>query len=135
MTSHLSALTRIQINALSRKILDAAMRVHSELGPGFLEGAYEACLAYELRDSGLKVECQVPYPMHYRQVKLDVGYRLDMVIENSVIVELKAVEKVLPLHQAQIISYLKMSGLNLGLLINFNVASLKDGIQRLVHRF
>jgi GxxExxY protein len=135
MTPYSSHSRKAHINALSKKILDAAMRVHTELGPGFLESVYEACLAYELRNSGVEVECQVPQPIRYRHINLDVGYRVDMVVEKAIIVELKAVEKIQPFHMAQVLSYLKMSGLNLGLLINFNVVSLKDGIQRLVYRF
>jgi GxxExxY protein len=135
MATYSSHSRKDHINALSKKIIDAAMRVHSGLGPGLLESAYEACLAFELRDSGLKISCQVPLPIYYRHLKMDIGYRVDIMVEEAIIVELKAVEKVQLLHKAQLLSYLKMSGLNLGLLINFNVVSLKDGIQRLVYRF
>ena len=135
MDSQLSQHRKLLINNLSRKVLDAAMRVHSELGPGFLESTYEACLAFELMDNGIKIERQVPLPVYYRSVQLDVGYRVDLVVDKQIVVELKAAEGITPRHQAQILSYLKMSGLRLGLLINFNVVSLKDGIQRFVHRF
>ena len=120
-------------NELSRSILDAAFRVHSALGPGLLEGAYEACLAYELRSEGYKVLTQVPLPLVYREVKLDVGYRLDLLVEELVVVEIKSVDRMAAIHQAQLLSYLKLSGKRLGLLINFNVLRLKDGIQRLVN--
>jgi GxxExxY protein len=120
-------------NELSRSILDAAFRVHSALGPGLLEGAYEACLAYELRAEGFSILTQVPLPLVYREVTLDVGYRLDLVVEELVVVEIKSVDALAAIHQAQMLSYLKLSGKRLGLLINFNVVRLKDGIKRLVN--
>ena len=120
-------------NELSRNILDATFRVHSALGPGLLEGAYEACLAYELRAEGFGVLTQVPLPLVYREVRLDVGYRLDLLVEELVIIEIKAVDALSAIHQAQLLSYLKLSGKRLGLLINFNVVRLKDGIKRLVN--
>ena len=120
-------------NELSRSILDAAFRVHSALGPGLLESAYEACLAYELRAEGFRVVTQVPLPLVYREVTLDVGYRLDLLVEDLVIVEIKSVEALLPLHQAQLISTSNSVEKRLGLLINFNVVRLKDGIKRLVN--
>jgi GxxExxY protein len=113
-------------------IVDAAMKVHSALRPGMLESAYEACLAHELRKRGCKVESQVSLPLEYDGVKLEAGYRIDLLVEDLVIVEIKAVEKVLPIHFAQIISYLKQSNKMLGLLINFNVRHLKDGLKRFV---
>jgi GxxExxY protein len=120
-------------NELSRSILDAAFRVHSALGPGLLEGAYEACLAYELRAEGLSVLTQLPLPLVYREVRLDIGYRLDLLVEELVVVEIKSVDALAAIHQAQMLSYLKLSGKRLGLLINFNVVRLKDGIKRLVN--
>ena len=120
----------MNINDISGQILDASIKVHKELGPGLLESAYEACLAHELRKRGVKVLTQVGLPVTYDGVQLDVGYRLDLFVEDSVIVELKAVEHVLPLHEAQIITYLKLSDKRLGLLINFNVVRLKDGFKR-----
>jgi GxxExxY protein len=114
-------------NELSRGILDAAFRVHSALGPGLLEGAYEACLAYELRAEGFKIVTQVPLPLVYREVRLDVGYRLDLLVEELVVVEIKSVDRMAAIHEAQLLSYLKLSGKRLGLLINFNVVRLKDG--------
>ena len=124
---------RERINRLSRQVITAAMRVHTALGPGLLESAYEACLAYELAQSGVQVERQKPIPLVYRDVRLDVGYRLDLLVEDAIIVELKTVEEVTPLHSAQLLSYLKLAGYKLGLLINFNVTSLRSGIHRVVN--
>jgi GxxExxY protein len=118
---------------LSKIILDSAFRVHTAIGPGLLESAYEACLAYELRNEGLTVLCQVPLPLIYREVKLDVGYRLDLFIEDLVVVEIKSVDALAAIHQAQVISYLKLSGKKLGILINFNTLHLRDGIRRVVN--
>jgi GxxExxY protein len=117
---------------VSRAVITAAMKVHSTLGPGLLESAYEACLAYELHKAGYRVECQVALPVVYEGVQLDVGYRIDMLVEDLVVVEVKAVEAINPVHHAQIISYLKLSGKPLGLLMNFHVAHLKNGIKRFV---
>jgi GxxExxY protein len=118
------------MNLITERIIGTAIRVHRELGPGLLESAYEACLAFELREAGLQIETQKSLPVIYRGVKLDCGYRIDLVIENKILLELKAVERLLPVHEAQLLSYLKLSGLRLGLLINFNVELLKDGIRR-----
>src|SRR5712672_4294481 len=120
-------------NELSKNILDAAFRVHSALGPGLLEGAYEACLAYELRAEGFRLLTQVPLPLVYREVRLDVGYRLDLLVEELVVVEIKSVDALSAIHQAQMLSCLKLSGKRLCILINFNVVRLKDGIKRLVN--
>lgn len=120
-------------NEISGQVVNAAMKVHTPLGPGLLESAYETCLAYELRERGLVVERQETLSVHYEEVKLDAGYRIDLLVEKSVIVELKAVEKMIPLYQAQLLSYLKLSGLHVGVLINFNVPRLKDGIKRMVN--
>lgn len=109
------------------------MRVHTKMGPGLLESTYEACLAYEVRKAGLQCLTQVGLPVIYDDVKLEVGYRIDMLVEEAVIAELKAVEKVLPIHETQLISYLKLSDKRIGLLINFNVAQLRDGIMRRVN--
>jgi GxxExxY protein len=119
-------------DSLTEKIIGAAIFVHRELGPGLLESAYETCLFYELTQRNLKVERQKPLPITYRGVKLDCGYRIDLVVEDKIIVELKAVEQLQPIHKAQVLSYLKLSGCQLGLLINFNVKLLKKGIHRLV---
>jgi len=119
------------VNQITEAIIGAAIEVHRALGPGLLESAYEACLVSELEHRGLKVEQQKAVPVVYRNVKLDCGYRLDLLVEEQVIVEVKAAESLLPVHQAQLLSYLKLSGLQTGLLINFHVKLLKDGIQRL----
>ncbi len=120
----------MEINEVSGQCVDAAMKVHTALGPGLLESAYEGCLAYELRKRGLRVATQVELPVVYENVIIDVGYRIDVLVEDLVILELKCVEKLAPIHEAQLISYLKLSGKKLGLLINFNVLHLKDGIKR-----
>jgi len=117
---------------VSREVINAAMKVHSALGPGLLESAYEACLQYELGKAGLKVQAQLPLPVVYDGIRLDIGYRIDLLIQDLVVVELKAAEAVTPVHQAQLLSYLKLSGKSLGLMINFNVVHLKDGIKRYV---
>jgi GxxExxY protein len=123
----------VDINKISGMIVDAAMRVHSKLGPGLLESTYEACLAYELRKRGLSVRRQVALPIVYDGIQLDDGYRIDLLVEESVIVDLKAITKVHPVHDAQVLSYLKLSGHKLGLMINFHVLHLKDGIKRFVN--
>ncbi|MGE5110991.1 MAG: GxxExxY protein [Acidobacteriaceae bacterium] len=117
---------------VSRAVLTAEMKVHTKLGPGLLESTYEACLAYELRKAGLHCETQVPLPVVYDGMKLDVGYRIDLLAQDVVIVELKSVEVISPVHQAQIISYLKLSNRSLGLLINFNVVHLRNSIKSFV---
>ena len=117
---------------LTEKIIGAAIEVHRGLGPGLLESTYEVCLAHELLTQGMRLERQVPMPVVYKDIRLDAGYRIDLVVEDRVIVELKHVEKLLPLHEAQLITYLKLSGMRVGLLINFNVRLLKDGVIRRV---
>jgi GxxExxY protein len=123
----------VEINQISGQIVDAAMKVHSALGPGLLESAYEACMLFELHKRGIKAIGQVQLPVIYESVKIDAGYRIDLLVEDAVVVELKSVDKVLPVHQAQLLSYLKLSGKKLGLLTNFNTAHLKDGITRMVN--
>lgn len=120
------------INAVTESIIGAAMKVHSALGPGLLESAYEACLSYELRKQGLDVKNQVDLPVIYEGVRIDLGYRIDLLVNDSVVVELKCVEKIASVHEAQIISYLRLSKKNVGLLINFHVRHLRDGIKRFV---
>ena len=120
---------------ISGAVIGAAIDVHRALGPGLLESAYEACLAYELTERDLRVERQKELPVRYKEVNLDVGYRLDLVVNGAVVVEIKAVERLAPIHQAQLLSYLKLSGLKLGLLINFNETVLKNGIRRLVNNY
>ena len=122
----------MELNRVTSQIIGSAIDVHRALGPGLLESAYEACLAYELAQRGLNVEQQKPLPVIYKGVSLDAGYRLDLLVDRSVVVELKAVESLNSLHKAQLLSYLKLSGLKLGLLINFNVQVLKNGIQRVI---
>src|SRR5271165_7455433 len=118
--------------ALTREIISAAISVHRALGPGLLESAYQACLCRELELRNLRFRQQVELLVIYKDVKLDCGYRIDLIVEEKVVVELKAVEAILPVHQAQILTYLRLSGLRVGLLINFNVPVLKDGIRRRV---
>ncbi len=122
-----------KLNELTGTIIGAAIRVHRELGPGLLESTYEACLSYELGEAGLVVERQVTLPVRYRGVNLDCGYRIDLLVEKAVIVELKALDRIEPIHEAQLLSYLKLSGCNVGLLINFNVKILRNGIRRMIH--
>jgi GxxExxY protein len=117
---------------ISHAVISAALKVHSALGPGLLESAYEACLAHELRKAGLRVETQVGLPVVYDGIKLDLGYRIDMLVNELVVVELKSVEEISRVHVAQVLSYMKLSKKQLGLIINFNVLRLKDGIKRLV---
>ena len=123
----------MELNEISAQVVDAAIRVHSVLGPGLLENAYEACLAHELQKRGLSVERQLGLPVVYEGVRIDLGYRLDLLVEQRVIVELKAVDTLTRLHQAQLLSYLKLSGKKVGLLINFNVLRLKNGLKRMVN--
>jgi GxxExxY protein len=125
----------MELNQISGKIIECAIKVHRALGPGMLESAYEACLFYELNKAGLKVQKQVTLPIFYDGVKIDAGYRIDLFVEDEVIVELKAVDKVHPIHNAQLLSYLRLSNKKLGLLINFNVKLLKDGVERVVNNF
>lgn len=120
-------------NDISGKIIGCAIEVHKALGPGLLESAYEECLFYELQAAGLKVEKQKALPVIYKEVKLDAGYRIDLLVEGCVVVELKSVETLHDVHTAQVLTYLKLSGCKLGLLMNFNVYRLKEGIKRLVN--
>jgi len=124
-----------RFDRITENIIGAAIEVHRALGPGLLESAYEACLTFELVQRGLKVEQQKPLPVIYQEVKLDCGYRLDLLVEESVIVEVKAVDRLAPIHQAQLLSYLRLSGCKVGLLMNFNVKVMKDGIRRVVNDF
>jgi GxxExxY protein len=117
---------------VSGAVITAAMKVHSALGPGLLESAYEACLAYELRQAGLGVETQLELPVVYEGVRVDVGYRIDLLAAGAVIVEVKSVGEIAPIHKAQLLSYLRLSGVKVGLLLNFNVLRLRDGLTRVV---
>jgi len=113
-------------------IIDAALKVHRSLGPGLFESAYQLCLAYELRHRGLQVECEVALPITYEGIRIEAGYRIDMVIENQIIIENKTVEQLLPIHEAQIMTYMKLSKTQIGFLINWNVRLIKNGIKRIV---
>jgi GxxExxY protein len=124
-----------RLDEISHRIIGAAIEVHRHLGPGLLESAYQPCLAFELKQLGLKVEEQKPLPVVYKQVKLDCGYRLDMVVEDEIIVEIKAIEKLLPIHDAQLLSYLRLTKKRVGLLMNFHVPVLKNGLKRIVNEF
>ena len=118
---------------ITESIISAAMKVHSVLGPGLLENVYETCLIHEMRKKDIEVNNQVVLPVIYDNIEMDLGYRLDLLVQNQVIVELKSVEKLLPIHEAQLLSYLKLSQKKVGLLINFNVVHLKNGIKRFVN--
>ena len=113
-------------------VLDAAYKIHTALGPGLLESVYEACLAYEIRKTGVRVETQVAMPVIYEDVSVESGLRLDLLVAQCVIVEIKAVERLVPLHEAQLLTYLRISGLRLGFIINFNSLRLKEGIKRMI---
>ena len=126
---HKERMIIMDIEKIFKKVLDCSFQVHTALGPGLLESAYEECLYFELEQSGLNVVKQKPLPLIYKEVKLDVGYRVDLLVENKVIVEIKSVESLADIHMAQILTYLKLSGCKLGLLANFNVRHLKDGIK------
>jgi GxxExxY protein len=126
---------RARPNTITEQVIGAAIEVHRTLGPGLLESAYEVCLVFELRERGFRVEQQKPLPVVYKNVKLDCGYRLDLVIEDRVIVEVKAVEKLTSVHDAQLLSYLRLYGCKVGLLINFHVSMLKNGVRRIVNEF
>lgn len=123
----------MQMNEVSGIVVDAAIAVHRELGPGLLESAYEACLLFELHSRGLEALRQLELPIVYRGITIEVGYRLDILVDNQIIVEVKAVDELAPIHTAQVISYLKLSGKPPGLLMNFNVTKLKDGLKRLAN--
>ncbi|HVO70436.1 MAG TPA: GxxExxY protein [Aggregatilineaceae bacterium] len=120
-------------NEISGAVVDAAMKVHTALGPGLMENVYEACLAHELNKRGFRTASQLPLPVKYGDVRIDLGFRLDILVEDTVVVEIKAVDAINPIHQAQLLTFLKLSGKYLGLLINFNVVHLRDGIRRMVN--
>ncbi len=119
-------------DVVARQIVDAAFAIHKTLGPGLLESVYEQCLAYELRSRSLQVECQVALPVRYRDIQIEIGFRIDLVVNDLILIEVKATERIIPVHEAQLLTYLKLSGKHLGLLINFNVPLIKDGIRRLI---
>lgn len=121
-----------RVNEITGAVVNSAMKVHTVLGPGLLESAYQACLAHEIRSRGLEVATEIPLPVVYQGQKLDVGYRIDLVVERRVVVEVKAVDAIHPIHEAQLLSYMRLSGIGVGLLINFNVLQLRNGIKRMV---
>ncbi len=123
----------MDINKLSSRIIGAAIEVHKALGPGLLESAYEECICYELSTGGLSLARQKPLAVQYKGINLDCGYRLDVVVEDAIILELKSCEKIEPIHKAQLLTYLKLSGIKLGLLLNFNVTLMREGIVRIVN--
>jgi GxxExxY protein len=123
----------MQTNQITHEILDSAYKIHSNLGPGLLESAYQACLIYELKKKGLTIEAEKPVPVVYEQVKLNCGYRIDILVENKVVIELKTVDAFTYVHFAQVLTYLKFSGKKVGLLLNFNTKSLKNGIKRFIY--
>jgi GxxExxY protein len=120
----------MELNEITKIVIGCAIEVHRNLGPGLLESAYEDCLVYELIKKGLKIEKQHPVPVVYKEIKLDYGYRIDVLVENSIIIELKAVDSINPVHEAQLLTYMKFAQKSIGLLINFNVTMLKHGIKR-----
>ncbi|HXX24560.1 MAG TPA: GxxExxY protein [Terriglobia bacterium] len=124
---------RERLNKITEAIIGAAIHVHRVLGPGLLESAYVACLAFELEKKGLVVEQQKPVPLVYEEVMLECGYRMDLLVEKSVVVEIKSIDALAPIHEAQTLSYMRLSGCKLALLINFNVTVLKDGIRRFIN--
>ena len=121
------------IEEIGRNIVHFAIKVHKALGPGLLESVYQRCLAYELDKTGLKVACEVPIPVKYEKVSIDLGFRIDMMIQQTVIIENKTVERLMPIHEAQLLTYLKLTNLKLGFLLNWNVPLMKDGIKRMVN--
>ena len=123
----------MDIEEIAKQVVDAAFAIHSELGPGLLESTYESCLEHELRARGFHVERQLSQPVIYKGLEIDTGYRLDLLVENAIIIELKSVDQLMPIHQAQLLTYLKLSKKSLGFLINFNVPLIKQGIKRFIH--
>ena len=122
----------MEFDDLSNRVIGCAIEVHRELGPGLLESTYEQCLAHELRRNGMPFQLQYPQPVKYKDIRLDCGYRIDILVENKLILELKSVEEIKGIHEAQLLTYMKLAGVKIGLLINFNNIKLKDGIKRFV---
>jgi GxxExxY protein len=123
----------MNLEQIAKAIVNRAIKVHKALGPGLLESAYQKCLAYELEKAGLRVKCETPIPIQYESVKIDAGFRADMIVEDSIIIENKTAEQILPIHEAQLLTYLKLTDLHLGFLLNWNVHLMKHGIQRMVN--
>lgn len=128
-------MNREEIENIATEVVDAGFKVHKALGPGLLESAYQKCLVYELISRGLEIEVEKPVPVTYNEINIDCGYRLDIVVENQIILELKAVEELSSLHFAQILTHMKLSDIRLGFLMNFNVRLFKSGIKRVVHNY
>lgn len=124
----------MDFEAIAREIVDSAIKVHTRLGPGMLESAYEACIEYELVQRSLAVKKQIPMPVRYGDLAIDIGYRLDLVVEDAVVIELKSVKRLLPIHTAQLLSYLRAGDYRVGFLLNFNTVHMRDGIKRVVNR-
>ena len=122
----------MEFDDLSNRVIGCAIEVHRELGPGLLESTYEQCLAHELRRNGMPFQLQYPQPVKYKDIRLDCGYRIDILVENKLILELKSVEEIKGIHEAQLLTYMKLAGVKIGLLINFNEITLKDGLKRFV---
>jgi len=122
------------IEEIGRNIVHSAITVHKALGPGLLESVYQKCLAYEIEKVGLTVDCEVPLPVKYESVTIDAGFRIDMIVQNLIIIENKTVDKIAPIHEAQLLTYLKLTNLKLGFLLNWNVPLMKDGIKRMVNK-
>jgi len=123
-------ITMLRGNALTERVIGFAIDVHRQLGPGLLESAYEECLCFELKHSGIAFARQVPLPVVYKEIRLDCGYRMDLVVQQELIIEIKAVEELMPIHEAQVLTYLRLSDCRIGLLMNFNSLVLKDGLRR-----
>jgi GxxExxY protein len=125
----------MELEIIAKKIVHNAIKIHKALGPGLLESAYQKCLAYELTNEGLKTECEVPVPIKYENIEIDAGFRADMIVEGSIIIENKAVERILPIHEAQLLTYLKITNIKLGFLLNWDVALMKTGIKRMINNY
>ena len=126
--------TRDEIEAVATVIVDSLLQVHRELGPGLLEGTCQKCLAFELRSRHVDVKCELELPVRYREIEIETGYRLDMLIADCILVENKSIQRILPIHEAQLLTYLKLSGKRLGFLVNWNVELIRDGIKRMVNQ-
>ena len=126
--------TKEEIEQIAKQLVDAILMVHRELGPGLLESTYQACLAHELRRRGIEVRCEVALPVRYKELEIEVGYRIDLLLADCIIVENKSVQALAPIHEAQLLTYLKLSGHRLGFLVNWNVPLIKDGIKRMVNK-
>lgn len=123
-----------EIELVAKQLVDSMLAVHRELGPGLLESTYQACLAYELRDRGVEVRCEVELPVKYKGLAIEAGYRIDMMVADCIVIENKSVQALVPIHEAQLLTYMKLSGCRLGFLVNWNVPLVKDGIKRMVNK-